>query len=108
MKPFYYPTYKCRFCEREFNDGHPYCNLEDAKNNLAGLMAFRPIHYCVVILALDILQVSKGLIRMNDVWEKIGHMLGHILAATLVICAWLIIIVFTLKVIWFILFRILL
>ena len=38
--------YKCRFCEREFNDGHPYCNLEDAKNNLAGLMAFRPIHYC--------------------------------------------------------------
>lgn len=60
-------------------------------------------------MALDILQVSKGLIRMkNDVWEKIGHMLGHILAATLVICAWLIIIVFTLKVIWFILFRILL
>lgn len=46
-------------------------------------------------MALDILQVSKGLIRMNDVWEKIGHMLGHILAATL-------------KVIWFILFRILL
>lgn len=35
-------------------------------------------------------------------------MLGYILAATLVICAWLIIIVFTLKVIWFILFRILL
>lgn len=62
----------------------------------------------VVILALDILQVLKGLIRMNDVWEKIGHMLGHILAATLVICAWLIIIAFTLKVIWFILFRILL
>lgn len=55
-------------------------------------------------MALDILQVSKGLIRMNDVWEKIGH----ILAATLVVCAWLIIIVFTLKVIWFILFRILL
>lgn len=46
VKPFYYPTYKCRFCERKFNDGHPYCNLEDAKNNLAGLMAFRPIHYC--------------------------------------------------------------
>ena len=40
----------------------------------------------------------------NNTWEKIGH----ILAATLVICAWLIIIVFTLKVIWFILFRILL
>lgn len=59
-------------------------------------------------MALDILQVLKGLIRMNDVWEKIGHMLGHILAATLVICAWLIIIAFTLKVVWFILFRILL
>lgn len=36
MKPFYYPTYKCRFCEREFSDGSPYCNLEDAKKNLAG------------------------------------------------------------------------
>jgi len=44
----------------------------------------------------------------NNTWEKIGHMLGHILAATLVICAWLIIIAFTLKVIWFILFRMLL
>lgn len=44
----------------------------------------------------------------NNTWEKIVHMLGYILAATLVICAWLIIIVFTLKVIWFILFRILL
>lgn len=60
------------------------------------------------MLVLETLQVSKGLRRMNDIWEKIGHMLGHILAATLVICAWLIIIVFTLKVIWFILFRILL
>lgn len=44
----------------------------------------------------------------NTIWEKIGHALGHILAATLCICAWLIIIAFTLKVIWFILFRILL
>lgn len=40
----------------------------------------------------------------TSLWEEIGH----ILAATLVICAWLIIITFTLKVIWFILFRILL
>jgi len=63
----------------------------------------------VVILALDILQDLKGWISVtNNTWEKIGHMLGHILAVTLVICAWLIIIVFTLKVIWFILFRILL
>lgn len=46
VKTFYYPTYKCRFCEREFNDGHPYYNPEDAKNDLAGLMAFRPIHHC--------------------------------------------------------------
>ena len=59
-------------------------------------------------MALDILQVSKGLIRMNDVWDKIGTFLGRMLAMTMVICAWLIIIVFTLKVIWFILFRILL
>ena len=58
-------------------------------------------------MALDILQVSKGLIRMNDVWDKIGTFLGRMLAMTMVICAWLIIIVFTLKVIWFILFRIL-
>lgn len=62
----------------------------------------------VVILALDILQVSKGLIRMNDVWDKIGTFFGRMLALTMAICAWLIIIVFTLKVIWFILFRILL
>ena len=62
----------------------------------------------VVILASDISQVSKGLIRMNDVWDKIGTFLGHMLAMTIVICAWLIIIVVTLKVIWFTLFRILL
>ncbi len=42
---------------------------------------------------------------MNDVWEKIGHMLGHILATTMVICAWLIVIAFTLKCLWFIAFR---
>lgn len=62
----------------------------------------------VVILASDISQVSKGLIRMNDVWDKIGTFFGHVLALTIVICVWLIIIVVTLKVIWFTLFRILL
>lgn len=62
----------------------------------------------VVILASDISQVSKGLIRMNDIWDKIGTFFGHVLALTIVICAWLIIIVVTLKVIWFTLFRILL
>ena len=41
-------------------------------------------------------------------WEKFGTFLGHLLAATVAICAWLLIIVFTLKLIWFILFRILL
>nr|DAZ12728.1 MAG TPA: hypothetical protein [Caudoviricetes sp.] len=61
----------------------------------------------VVILALDILQVSKGLIRMNDVWDKIGAFFGRMLALTMAICAWLLVIVFTLKLIWFILFRIL-
>ena len=49
-----------------------------------------------------------GVLYDNKPLGKIGHMLGYILAATLVICAWLIIIAFTLKVIWFILFRILL
>ena len=41
-------------------------------------------------------------------WEKFDTFLGHLLAATVTICAWLLIIVFTLKLIWFILFRILL
>lgn len=41
-------------------------------------------------------------------WEKFGTFLGHLLAATVTICARLLIIVFTLKLIWFILFRILL
>ena len=45
---------------------------------------------------------------MNDIWDKIGTFFGRMLALTMAICAWLIIIVFTLKVIWFILFRILL
>lgn len=39
-------------------------------------------------------------------WEKFGTFLGHLLAATATICAWLIIIAFTLKVIWLVLFRI--
>jgi hypothetical protein len=43
-----------------------------------------------------------------DIWDKIGAFFGHMLAMTVVICAWLIIIVVTLKVIWFTLFRILL
>ena len=37
---------------------------------------------------------------MNDIWDKIGTFLGHMLAMTIVVV--------TLKVIWFTLFRILL
>ena len=40
-------------------------------------------------------------------WEKLGEFLGHLLAATMSICAELLIIVFTLKLIWFTVFRIL-
>lgn len=39
-------------------------------------------------------------------WTKLGVFFGHVLAMTMVICAWLIIVVVTLKVIWFTLFRI--
>ena len=60
------------------------------------------------MLVLETLQGLKGLIRMNDIWAKLGVFFGHVLALTIVICAWLIIIVVTLKVIWFTLFRILL
>ena len=59
-------------------------------------------------MVLETLQGSKGLMRMNDIWTKLGMFFGHMLALTIVICAWLIIIVVTLKVIWFTLFRILL
>lgn len=43
-----------------------------------------------------------------SMYEKIGKFIGGVLAVTITVCAWLIIIAFTLKVIWFILFRILL
>ena len=59
-------------------------------------------------LAFDY-DISANEIEMKrpDIWDKIGTFLGHLLAATVSICAWLLIIVFTLKLIWFILFRIL-
>jgi len=47
-------------------------------------------------------------VKRPDIWAKLGVFFGHMLAMTMVICAWLIIIVVTLKVIWFTLFRILL
>lgn len=46
--------------------------------------------------------------KIPDILDKIGTFFGHMLAMTMVICAWLIIIAVTLKVIWFTLFRILL
>lgn len=60
------------------------------------------------MLVLETLWVLKGLMEMNDIWAKLGVFFGHVLAMTIVICAWLIIVVVTLKVIWFTLFRILL
>lgn len=44
---------------------------------------------------------------MTDIWHKLGVFFGHVLALTIVICAWLIIITVTLKVMWFTMFRIL-
>ena len=37
-------------------------------------------------------------------YEKIGKLIGGVLAATISICAWLIIIAFTIKCLWFIIF----
>lgn len=59
------------------------------------------------ISALETLRALKGLMEMNDIWTKLGVFLGHMLAMTIVICAWLIIVTVTLKVIWFTMFRIL-
>ena len=60
------------------------------------------------ILASESLQGLKGLTKMTDVWTKVGKFLGRAIALTLILCAWAIIIAFTLKVLWFIWFRILL
>ena len=38
-------------------------------------------------------------------YEKIGKFIGGILAVTITVCAWVLIIAFTLKCLWFILFR---
>ena len=57
------------------------------------------------ILVSESLQGLKGLITMSDIWTKLGVFFGHVLAMTIVICAWLIIITVTLKCLWFIIFR---
>ena len=60
------------------------------------------------MLVLETLQGLKGMIKMTNDWAKVGKFLGRAIALTLILCAWAIIIAFTLKLIWFILFRILL
>lgn len=42
-----------------------------------------------------------------DIWTKVGKLLGRLLATTIVLCAWAIIVTVTLKMIWFTVFRIL-
>lgn len=41
----------------------------------------------------------------EKIGKLIGDIMGQVLAATMVICAWLIVIAFTLKCLWFIVFR---
>ena len=40
-----------------------------------------------------------------SMYEKNGKFIGGVLAVTIAACAWLIIIAFTLKCLWFIIFR---
>ncbi len=40
-----------------------------------------------------------------SMYEKIGKLIGGVLAVTISVCAWLLIIAFTLKCLWFIIFR---
>lgn len=109
MTTFYFSAYKCSLCEQKFNDGLCYVGLADALNHVTELKKYEPfITANMEILVSESLQGSKGLITMNDIWTKLGVFFGHVLALTMVICAWLIIITVTLKVIWFTLFRILL
>lgn len=43
-----------------------------------------------------------------DIWHKLGVFFGRVLATTIMVCSWTVIVAFTLKVLWFIWFRILL
>lgn len=108
MTTFYFLAYKCSLCGEKFNDGLCYVGLGDALNHVPELENInRFITANMGISALETLRALKGLMEMNDIWTKLGVFLGHMLAMTIVICAWLIIVVVTLKVIWFTLFRIL-
>ena len=44
---------------------------------------------------------------MDDIWTKVGKLLGRLLAVTIVLCAWAIIVTVTLKLLWFTVFRVL-
>ena len=46
MTTFYDATFKCRYCEREFDSEYRYYGSEDAETHIPGLMKFHPIHYC--------------------------------------------------------------
>lgn len=109
MTTFYFPAYKCSLCEQKFNDGLCYVGLADALNHVPESKNMnRFTTASMEILVSESLQGLKGLIKMTDVWTKVGKFLGRAIALTLILCAWAIIIAFTLKVLWFIWFRILL
>lgn len=44
----------------------------------------------------------------NDIWRKLGVFFGRVFAVTILACAWAVIVAFTLKLLCFIWFRILL
>ena len=48
---------------------------------------------------------NQSVMQKKSRGERIGSMLGQILAITMTVCAWIIIVLFTLKCTWFILFR---
>lgn len=99
MTTFYFPAYKCSLCEQKFNDGLCYVGLADALNHVPELKKYEPVHHC-----------EHGNIGFGKFagFERVGKFLGRAIALTLILCAWAIIIAFTLKVLWFIWFRILL
>lgn len=57
---------------------------------------------------LDIYNHKVFVDSWNNIGKYVGKFLGRAIALTLILCAWAIIIAFTLKVLWFIWFRILL
>ena len=109
MTTFYFPAYKCSLCEQKFNDGLCYVGLADALNHVPELKKYEPVHHCEHgNIGFGKFAGFERVDKMTDVWTKVGKFLGRAIALTLVLCAWAIIIAFTLKVLWVIWFRILL